>query len=108
MADGAVVVPVPLGVIGNTPDSGSGESWFDPRRGNSKREARLTRVALLVFSTECHSFCHSFSRHLFDIMRRGAGFRGAACKRFDFFDSKSTNIERGLFGHPGRDPVEIR
>jgi hypothetical protein len=26
---------VPLGVTGNTPDSGSGESWFDPRRGNS-------------------------------------------------------------------------
>jgi hypothetical protein len=25
---------VPLGVTGNTPDSGSGESWFDPRRGN--------------------------------------------------------------------------
>ena len=27
-------VAVPLGVIGNTPDSGSGESWFEPRRGN--------------------------------------------------------------------------
>src|SRR5215208_4904639 len=26
---------LPLGVTGNTPDSGSGESWFDPRRGNS-------------------------------------------------------------------------
>ena len=25
---------LPLGVIGNTPDSGSGESWFEPRRGN--------------------------------------------------------------------------
>ena len=25
----------PLGVIGNTSDSGSEESWFDPRRGNS-------------------------------------------------------------------------
>src|SRR5204862_5669304 len=25
---------LPLGVTGNTPDSGSGESWFDPRRGN--------------------------------------------------------------------------
>src|SRR2546422_606579 len=49
MADGAVVVPVPLGVIGNTPDSGSGESWFDPRRGNLKRDTRLPRVALLVF-----------------------------------------------------------
>src|SRR5205823_5991241 len=46
-----VLVSVPLGVIGNTPDSGSGESWFsvifaarlrfavDPRRGNSKRDA---------------------------------------------------------------------
>ena len=27
---------VPLGVTGNTPDSGSGESWFEPRRGNRK------------------------------------------------------------------------
>ena len=27
---------LPLGVTGNTPDSGSGESWFDPRRGNSR------------------------------------------------------------------------
>ena len=27
---------LPLGVTGNTPDSGSGESWFEPRRGNSK------------------------------------------------------------------------
>src|SRR5438046_9878334 len=27
---------MPLGVTGNTPDSGSGESWFDPRRGNCK------------------------------------------------------------------------
>src|SRR5207302_9675526 len=25
---------LPLGVTGNTPDSGSGESWFEPRRGN--------------------------------------------------------------------------
>src|SRR2546422_7312205 len=40
---------MPLGVTGNTPDSGSGESWFDPRRGNSKRDARIKRVALLVF-----------------------------------------------------------
>jgi hypothetical protein len=29
--------PLPLGVTGNTPDSGSGESWFEPRRGNSRR-----------------------------------------------------------------------
>src|SRR5437660_2958030 len=43
------LVSVPLGVIGNTPDSGSGESWFDPRRGNSKRDAEFIRVALLVF-----------------------------------------------------------
>src|SRR2546426_5306594 len=40
---------LPLGVTGNTPDSGSGESWFDPRRGNSKRDARIKRVAFLVF-----------------------------------------------------------
>jgi hypothetical protein len=26
---------LPLGVTGNTSDSGSEESWFEPRRGNS-------------------------------------------------------------------------
>ena len=31
-------VSLPLGVTGNTPDSGSGESWFEPRRGNFKRQ----------------------------------------------------------------------
>src|SRR2546425_1156734 len=36
---------LPLGVTGNTPDSGSGESWFDPRRGNSKA-ARLRPAAV--------------------------------------------------------------
>ena len=29
---------LPLGVTGNTPDSGSGESWFEPRRGNAHGE----------------------------------------------------------------------
>ena len=33
------VVPVPLGVTGNTSDSGSEESWFEPRRGNSRRRS---------------------------------------------------------------------
>ena len=41
---------LPLGVTGNTPDSGSGESWFDPRRGNSQRDATMSRVALRCFS----------------------------------------------------------
>src|SRR5229473_3195294 len=40
---------VPLGVTGNTPDSGSGESWFEPRRGNSRRDAMMSRVALRAF-----------------------------------------------------------
>src|SRR3954470_23560317 len=30
---------LPLGVTGNTPDSGSGESWFEPRRGNTAAES---------------------------------------------------------------------
>src|SRR5881396_1248273 len=34
---------VPLGVTGNTPDSGSGESWFDPRRGNLKGRRQKRR-----------------------------------------------------------------
>src|SRR5204863_9431850 len=46
----AILGALPLGVTGNTPDSGSGESWFEPRRGNSKRDARLSRVALRHFS----------------------------------------------------------
>ena len=37
---------LPLGVTGNTSDSGSEESWFEPRRGNSKRGHRLTVIAL--------------------------------------------------------------
>src|SRR5207247_11458730 len=32
---------LPLGVTGNTPDSGSGESWFEPRRGNQSRSEVL-------------------------------------------------------------------
>src|SRR5439155_16494291 len=36
---------------GNTPDSGSGESWFDPRRGNSKRDITMSGVALRPFWT---------------------------------------------------------
>ena len=38
---------LPLGVTGNTPDSGSGESWFDPRRGNSKPDFTFGEVELL-------------------------------------------------------------
>src|SRR2546429_3283620 len=79
---------LPLGVTGNTPDSGSGESWFEPRRGNSKRDATMSRVALLLFSTVCHRFCHRFSRHLFDIMNRDADLRGAAYKRSHFTFAK--------------------
>src|SRR2546427_6237109 len=29
--------------------SGSGESWFDPRRGNPKRDATMSRFALHAF-----------------------------------------------------------
>src|SRR5436190_2099431 len=34
---------LPVGVTGNTPDSGSGESWFDPRRGNLKGRRQKRR-----------------------------------------------------------------
>src|SRR5437868_10407097 len=43
---------LPLGVTGNTPDSGSGESWFEPRRGNfegppgDRRRPFFVRLAL--------------------------------------------------------------
>ncbi len=36
---------LPRGVTGNTSDSGSEESWFEPRRGNRKRG--VSRVFLL-------------------------------------------------------------
>src|SRR5437870_7872534 len=50
-AEKAVILgALPLGVTGNTPDSGSGESWFEPRRGNSKRDATMSRVALSSLS----------------------------------------------------------
>src|SRR2546426_5302110 len=49
VASGQRSCSVPLGVTGNTPDSGSGESWFDPRRGNSQRDAQIVRVALRAF-----------------------------------------------------------
>jgi hypothetical protein len=38
-------IRLPLGVIGNTPDSGSGESWFDPRRGNLGGVAERLKAA---------------------------------------------------------------
>src|SRR2546428_3799392 len=80
---------LPLGVTGNTPDSGSGESWFEPRRGNSKRDATMSRVALLLFSPVCHRFCHRFSRHLCDIVNRDADLRRVAYKRFAFRGRKA-------------------
>src|SRR5207244_768785 len=85
----AILGALPLGVIGNTPDSGSGESWFEPRRGNSKRDATMSRVALLVFPSDCHRFCHRFSRHLFDIISRDADFGAVAYKRFAFHVRKA-------------------
>src|SRR5579862_6356961 len=48
--------PLPLGVTGNTPDSGSGESWFEPRRGNSKRDAALVRCRASSFSGVTSTF----------------------------------------------------
>src|SRR5437660_2334946 len=93
---------LPLGVTGNTPDSGSGESWFEPRRGNSKRDATMSRVALLVLPSDCHRFCHRFSRHLLDIMNRDADLTRVAYKRFAFYVRKAP-----LASHkPGRIPVE--
>src|SRR5512133_2787288 len=47
---------LPLGVTGNTPDSGSGESWFEPRRGNWKAWHCLPGVGPSDFSTSRRSF----------------------------------------------------
>src|SRR6059036_985708 len=55
------VIPVPLGVTGNTPDSGSGESWFEPRRGNSKRDGMFGPIALRLSRTVCE-YVSEYSR----------------------------------------------
>ena len=33
--------------------SGSGESWFEPRRGNLERDIRISGVALFLFGSQC-------------------------------------------------------
>ena len=102
---------LPLGVTGNTPDSGSGESWFEPRRGNLKRDPRLLRVALLLFSPVCHRFCHRFSRHLFDTMSRDADLTRVAYKRFAFHVRKAPSAPHEPGRNPGRGagrgPVDV-
>src|SRR6185369_14397027 len=42
--------PLPLGVTGNTPDSGSGESWFEPRRGNLKARYHFGGSGLFAYA----------------------------------------------------------
>src|SRR5437773_2865717 len=100
--------PLPLGVTGNTHGSGSGESWFEPRRGNSKRDATMSRVALLVFPSDCHRFCHRFSRHLFDIMNRDADLTRVAYKRFAFHVRKAPFASHKPGRIPVEGPVEVR
>ena len=76
---------LPLGVTGNTPDSGSGESWFDPRRGNLHGAARRKPAAFFVAppasrgartygtpSSRCRSLQQS---------RLTCGFRAATARR---------------------------
>src|SRR5207244_1998742 len=105
---GAILGALPLGVTGNTPDSGSGESWFEPRRGNSKRDATMSRVALHVFPSDCHRFCHRFSRHLFDIMNRDADLTRVAYKRFAFHVRKAPFASHKPGRIPVEGPVEVR
>src|SRR6266581_9167590 len=50
---------LPLGVIGNTPDSGSGESWFDPRRGNFEARCDNTSCRVSRSSLRLSSFQES-------------------------------------------------
>ena len=44
---GTAEIVMPLGVTGNTPASGAGESWFDPRRGNCNARIGLRRCGRL-------------------------------------------------------------
>ena len=51
---------MPLGVTGNTSDSGSEESWFEPRRGNTKRSQHLSAdfaSCLYSLTPDCVPFC---------------------------------------------------
>src|SRR5437667_7643826 len=80
---------LPLGVTGNTPDSGSGESWFDPRRGNSKRDATLSRVALLVFRPSVIVSVIVSPDTILTSLDVARGFRGVACKRFSGVQTQS-------------------
>src|SRR5256886_15921196 len=72
---------LPLGVTGNTPDSGSGESWFEPRRGNSKRDATMSRVALCTLRPRRSSLAAGF--YLLSPPFRGRHFSLVAITSFN-------------------------
>ena len=41
-------------------DSGSGESWFEPRRGNSKAQHHIRGVGPSSYFSPCYRFCYGF------------------------------------------------
>ena len=59
---------LPLGVTGNTPDSGSGESWFEPRRGNLKAQHYFGGVGPFHFCFTLPQFRRSFYRLLISFL----------------------------------------
>jgi hypothetical protein len=74
---------VPLGVTGNTSDSGSEESWFEPRRGNCKAGQRLPRVRPLSLLGWWVSFGVSISRgyRCYSLTGASRRFRGSFLSR---------------------------
>src|SRR5437867_2169829 len=88
--------------------SGSGESWFDPRRGNSKRDATLSRVALRPFWTLFSGWSGEFCSRDRSNSRRHMMFRRLASWRpmrtTPAFKRAIPGIPRrsGVYGKPSR------
>jgi hypothetical protein len=82
---------MPLGVIGNTPDSGSGESWFEPRRGNWKERGRGRCAA-----------ADPFGREVEPLERWPSGLRRRPAKAFGSKGSRGFESLplRSVQGHP--------
>ena len=108
---------LPLGVTGNTPDSDSGKSRFDPWRGNYGGRAR--RGATRFFSLECLEGCPRGPRDRFAKPRRSKGVRGfeshslrsgsgSVSERLKEHDWKSCGGQKPLVGsNPTRSAVKV-
>src|SRR2546426_5577349 len=69
--------------------SGSGESWFDPRRGNSQRDGMFGPIALWLSRTVCE-YVSEYSRSPISGRRRRVGVARTQPPRAT--DRKSTRL----------------